>query len=187
MKFGTAISILVHGGLIAASPLLQARDDRGSYTVSGLGVRKQAITSAGGTTLDLAIAMLETDDMNTDYTYGDGKTEDAANFGIFKQNWFMLRTSTSEFNGESTADYNDGAVLNSGLAEDITTRHESQSHYGYDVWFAGHRDGESGVQNPSTDDINRYKSAVEWIQEQLESSSTYLTDDTRFWVDVTAI
>lgn len=60
MKFITAISVLLHGSLIAASPLLQARDDRGSYTVSGLGARKQAVTSAGGTTLDLAIAMLET-------------------------------------------------------------------------------------------------------------------------------
>lgn len=61
MKFASAISIisLLHAGLVVSSPI-QARDDRGSYTVSGLGARKQQITSAGGTTLDLAIAMLET-------------------------------------------------------------------------------------------------------------------------------
>lgn len=41
-----------------ASPV--KRDDRGSYTVSGLGEHKQAILDAGGNTLDLAIAMLET-------------------------------------------------------------------------------------------------------------------------------
>lgn len=45
-------------------------DDRGSYTVSGLGTRKKAVLNAGGNTLDLAIAMLETENMGTDYTYG---------------------------------------------------------------------------------------------------------------------
>ena len=56
--------------------------DRGSYSVGGLGSRKQAVLNNGGTVLDLAIAMLETERMTTDYTYGDGKTGDAANFGI---------------------------------------------------------------------------------------------------------
>lgn len=32
-----------------------------------------------------------------------------------------------------------------------------------------------------------YKSAIEWIQQQIDSNEKYLTDDTRFWVDVTAI
>lgn len=36
---------------------------------------------------------------------------------------------------------------------DITSRHEGEAQYGYDVWFSGHRNGESGVQNPNTDDI----------------------------------
>jgi hypothetical protein len=48
--------------------------DSGSYTVSGLGARKQAVISAGGNVFDIAIAMLETENMKTDYTYGDGKT-----------------------------------------------------------------------------------------------------------------
>ena len=39
----------------------------GQYTVSGLGARKQQIQSAGGTTKDLAIAMMETENMGTDY------------------------------------------------------------------------------------------------------------------------
>lgn len=47
-----------------------ASGDRGSYTVPGLGSRKQAILNAGGNSLDLAIAMLETERMSTDYTYG---------------------------------------------------------------------------------------------------------------------
>lgn len=60
----------------------------GSYTVSGLGTRKKAVASAGGSSLDIAIAMLETEGINTNYNYGDGKTGDSANFGIFKQVWF---------------------------------------------------------------------------------------------------
>ena len=41
----------------------------GQYTVSGLGARKQQIRSSGGTTEDLAIAMMETEDMKTDYPW----------------------------------------------------------------------------------------------------------------------
>ena len=41
----------------------------------------------------------------------------------------------------------------SDLAKDIKARHDGQNHYGYDVWFAGHRNGNSGIQNPYTQDI----------------------------------
>ena len=49
-----AFSYSVAGRLIARD------DDRGNETVSGLGSRKQAVLDVGGTTRDLAIAMLET-------------------------------------------------------------------------------------------------------------------------------
>jgi hypothetical protein len=85
MKF-FILSFAAFTGLTIASPVaLEARADRVSYTVSGLGSRKQAVLNAGGSSLDLAIAMLETDNMGTNYVYGDGKTQDAANLGIFKQ------------------------------------------------------------------------------------------------------
>lgn len=113
---------------------LATRDDsRGNETISGLGARKQAVTGAGGNTRDLAIAMLETKTMTADYTYGmtinvsrkircvvciltylwtgDGKTGDSTNFGIFKQNWYMLRHSASEFLGETVDQVDDGAIL----------------------------------------------------------------------------
>jgi hypothetical protein len=90
---------------------VEKRASSGSYTVSGLGARKQAVTAAGGTTLDMAIAMLETDTMTTTYTYGDGKSGDSANFGIMKQNWGMLRVCSSQFQGQSASDYNNGAIL----------------------------------------------------------------------------
>lgn len=55
------------------------------------------------------------------------------------------------------------------------------------MWFSGHRNGASGLANPGTEDIKTYQTAVQWIQEQIDSDSKYQSDDTRFWVDVTAI
>lgn len=82
------------------TPTVTARElgSTGSYTVAGLGARKQQLLNCGATVLDLAIAMLEsaskpnsvtlplltcwcrTEHMTTDYTYGDGKSYDSANF-----------------------------------------------------------------------------------------------------------
>jgi hypothetical protein len=53
-------SLAILGTLAAPSDPINKRADRGSETVWGLGQRKQAILNAGGNTLDLAIAMLET-------------------------------------------------------------------------------------------------------------------------------
>ncbi|KAJ5506101.1 hypothetical protein LT330_009026 [Penicillium expansum] len=164
-------------------------DDRGNETISGLGARKQEVVGAGGNTRDLAIAMLETKTMTTDYTYGDGKSGDSTNFGVFKQNWYILRNSASEFLGQTVAEVDNGAILNasSDLGKDIQARHEGEEHYGYETWFSGHRNGESGINNPGTADINTYIDAVAWIQQQIESDEKYQSDDTRFWVDVQAI
>lgn len=126
----------------------------GSYSIGGLGSRKQQVRNAGGNVLDLAVAMLETDRMNTNYPYGDNKRDDAANFGIFKQNWYMLRSKCDRFRGQSTSQWNNGAALNSNLTADISCLHQSQNAYGMTVWFGGHRNGQTGINNPSTGDIN---------------------------------
>lgn len=161
---------------------------QGTYTVPSLGARKREILNAGGGSWDIAIAMLESEHLSTDYIYGDGKSGDSANFGIFKQNFFMLRTSTSQFKKyNSASSYNEGNVLNWNLAQDIKARHESQKFYGAEIWFAGHRNGESGIHNPFTQDITDYKNGVNWIHSQLTSNEKYLTDDTRFWIDVVPI
>lgn len=73
------------------------------------------------------------------------------------------------------------------LNADVTARRECQNYYGYDRWFAGHRNGASGLNNPNTQDITNYRTAVQWIQSQIDSDSRFRTDDTRFWVDVPAI
>ncbi|GAA5023858.1 carbohydrate-binding domain-containing protein [Kitasatospora paranensis] len=159
----------------------------GSYSVSGLGSRKSQVRAAGGTSLDLAVAMLETDTMTADYAYGDNKTGDAANFGIFKQNWMMLRAGCQQFSGQSAGQYNNGSALNGNLGQDVSCLHQSQSHYGIDAWFAGHRNGSSGLSNPNTTDINNYKTAVHWIKAQIDANSANLGNDTRYWVQVPAI
>ena len=77
MKFQAFVAVtlaLLQTGLSSALPQgasVAARDDkRGSEQVAGLGSRKQQVTGAGGSTMDLAIAMLETKNMGTDYPYG---------------------------------------------------------------------------------------------------------------------
>lgn len=52
--------------------------------------------------------------MNTGhYSYGDAKTYDAANFGLFKQNWGLLRVCAPRYGfvGKSESQWNDGAIL----------------------------------------------------------------------------
>ncbi|KAE8353186.1 hypothetical protein BDV28DRAFT_157230 [Aspergillus coremiiformis] len=194
MKFQAFAAValtMLQSGVVSALPnaanLVARQDRRGTEQISGLGSRKQQIIQAGGNTMDLAVAMLETTNMGTDYVYGDGKTGDSTNFGIFKQNWYMLRNSAADFLGQSVNDVNNGAVLNWDLPRDIRARHDGENRFGFDTWFAGHRNGQTGVENPNTPDIARYRDAVQWIRSQIESDSRYQSDDTRFWVDVTAI
>ena len=159
----------------------------GAYAIGGLGARKQEVLAAGGSVLDLAVAMLESDGLRADYPYGDGKPGDAANFGIFKQNWQMLRESCDRFAGQGPDAAGSGALLNGDLGQDVSCLHQSQQHYGLDAWFAGHRNGASGLADPDTADIAAYRTAVYWIRDQLAADPANLGNDTRFWVSVPAI
>jgi hypothetical protein len=189
--FVAAASVLVGGVAVATTQASAAacpsNSTCGSYAISGLGARKVQVRNAGANVLDLAVAMLETDNMGTNYPYGDRKTGDAANFGIFKQNWGMLRVACSRFKGQSASSWNNGAALNSNLAADIQCLHESQKYYGINKWFAGHRNGSSGLANPNTSDIAAYRNGVYWIRDQLNASSANLSNNTRFWVYVRPI
>lgn len=75
----------------------------------------------------------------------------------------------------------------SDIYADVAARWDCQGYYGYDIWFAGHRNGATGLNDPWTEDIAFYKSSIQWIQSQIDSNSAYQSDDTRFWVDVTPI
>jgi hypothetical protein len=108
MKISLALATLALGGTALALPAaeLEARQNSGSYTISGLGARKKQITAAGADSFDLAVAMLESERMQADYAYGDNKQQDSANFGIFKQNWGMLRECCSRFRGQPQSNWN---------------------------------------------------------------------------------
>lgn len=54
------VSAVISSPTVDFNTIVARADDRGTETVSGLGVRKQAVVDAGGNTRDLAIAMLET-------------------------------------------------------------------------------------------------------------------------------
>lgn len=72
MKLSSIVAaILATGASAAAIPEpatstgLETRQDTGSYTISGLGARKRQVTAAGANSFNLAIAMLETERMDT--------------------------------------------------------------------------------------------------------------------------
>ncbi|KAH7012775.1 uncharacterized protein B0I36DRAFT_356129 [Microdochium trichocladiopsis] len=50
------------------------------------------------------------------------------------------------------------------LHADVASRWDCQNYYGYDRWFAGQRNGASGLSNLNTEYIRRYKEAIPWIQ-----------------------
>ncbi|KAH7070788.1 hypothetical protein BKA63DRAFT_579488 [Paraphoma chrysanthemicola] len=194
MKFSTITTALLASSVSAvaipepaSSPALQARQDTGSYTISGLGQRKRQITAAGANSFNLAIAMLETERMDTNYAYGDNKQNDSANFGIFKQNWGLLRECCSRFKGQAQSQWNNGAVLNSNLNADVQCLNECQSYYGRDRWLAGHRNGATGLANPNTQDIRNYINGVSYIDNQLRTQPNGLTNDVRYWIYVVPI
>lgn len=76
MQLLSLVSVMALVPAVFSSPVTEFNkiavraDDRGTEIISGLGARKQAVVAAGGNTRDLAIAMLETKKMTTDYTYG---------------------------------------------------------------------------------------------------------------------
>ncbi|KAL9034935.1 MAG: hypothetical protein Q9214_006818, partial [Letrouitia sp. 1 TL-2023] len=75
--------------------------------------RKQELQNMGANALDLAITIQETSCNMSGKTYHFGdtyppdqngyrkpKTEDAANFGLFKNNWATIRANCRQFKGQ---------------------------------------------------------------------------------------
>ena len=53
-------------------------------------------------------------------------------------------------------------------------------------WWAGHRNGASGLMNPSTADISNFKAARDWTYDRIQEGD-HFCDDVRFWAMVQAI
>ncbi len=184
-------------------------------TFPGLGARKRALMSNGGNLLDMAVAMLETETMDAhEYPDRDSKPPgDAACFGIFKQNWGLIRTSGAmpaipgpplpgqPRPGLAAADWARGRQLNDDLNLDVDVLRGSQAELGMSQWFAAHRWGSTGqtafraaasgtataAQRGTLSDIAGYQGAVEWIRDQLLRDPALQTDDRKVFVRVPAV
>jgi hypothetical protein len=166
---------------------------------------KSAIFASGGETLELAIAMLENEDLLADYPFGDCKTGDAANFGIYKMNWYMIKRCPSAMpligsNPASSVSTGVGKAINSDAMLATKILLEAMKRWPTDApdptkpvsnnFWAGHRWGQSGLDNwPDTNwgDIQRYYLSVQAIKAKCDLEATVWTTDVRYWVDVPAV
>jgi len=127
---------------------------------------------------------METELMSTDYTYGDGKNRDSFNSGACKQNWGMERQCHPAWRNLGPDNYDTGAAMNSNRALDVQVYNECKQFFGVARWFAGHRNGQSGLDNPNTPDIARFREGWQWT---FDNIANHLEDDVRFWVSIPAI
>ena len=156
----------------------------GCYSVNGLGANKCKLLNAGAEVYMLASAMMETENMDGDsYAEGDNKSGDAYNSGTCKQNWGMMRVCYDPWTQYGANDYQISRPMRTDAALDVAVYSACRSYYG-SSWWAGHRNGSSGLQNPNTQDIQEFKQAMDWTSERIQGHET---DDIRFWVDVAAI
>ncbi|WP_034346444.1 hypothetical protein [Deinococcus misasensis] len=113
--------------------LPQATASYGGYTIyientASISI-KQTIKNQGASQLQLVIAMAEEktlDPRNWPLGFGDGKTGDAANFGLYKMNWYMIRLAMRDMWPNDTfvrsLDYDDYNKLWPGTSQTIAQR-----------------------------------------------------------------
>ncbi|KAI9753218.1 MAG: hypothetical protein M4579_005284 [Chaenotheca gracillima] len=167
-----------------ATPLM-SRQDSNQFNC-GCASRKQFLVNLGANAFDIAVTLTETGSAlnGKTYPYGDGKKGDSANFGLFKNNWYAIRTACSQFAGQGPDDWNNGDALNHDSAAAIKCQHEQRDHFG-SSWFAVQRNGQSGVENPATADIEHYHSCVSHMLAYINQG--HLEDDMATYDTMTSI
>ena len=170
---------------------------------------KSAIKAAGGGTLCLAIAMEEDKHLvsqpHGDYPFGDiypggaAKTGDAANFGVYKMNWYMLQqcASARPLIGSQPPNYawrsagtrinNDVGLATKLLLEAMNTWSIAAPKPAANNFWGGHRWGQSGLDNaPGVDwkDIRAYYDAVLAIKAECDKDADVWASTTRYGVKV---
>ncbi|KAI4171645.1 MAG: hypothetical protein LQ343_004123 [Gyalolechia ehrenbergii] len=96
--------------LVANTASLQRRGAEGEpFTCpdpSSTSAAKEALLKAGAQSVDIAIAMLENGCAFTaDFSAGNNKVNDAAELGVYRNNWHMLRTYCDHFKNTTAADW----------------------------------------------------------------------------------
>ncbi|MEU3862123.1 hypothetical protein AB0F03_32990 [Streptomyces sp. NPDC028722] len=184
----------------ADSPQCRYREPQGQLygvqTVSMTAQRKRALIRAGATSRHIAIAMLENEKMDTSYPLYDNKSGDAANFGVFKQNWGVIRSTSPRYHRLKAADYARGRELNSNVSLDVTVLKQSIQRYGLKRWMAAHRCGATGLTNPNLRAVKQYIGAVDILTEKIAASDRQFgpndyrnlkRSNKRFWINVPAV
>ena len=136
--------------------------------------RKATLLSLGASVTDLAISIQETScGFSADYPYGDDypgpdggddgtpKTGDAANFGLFKNNWKQIRTYCTQFMNQTSAQWNNGAALNMDDQAAITCQHQQMNALGNGFWAA-----QRGCDNG-----DQYQSNIQLIENYLNAGN----------------
>ena len=182
-----AVSGLVAAAVACALPSLAQTcpTSCGSYTISNYHVNKNAALSAGANGDEFAIGMLETDSMSSNYTYGDGKTGAAANFGFMKNNWYMYRTAVSNFRGQSSSQWNNGAIANGNYSNAVNFCNQCINYFGWTTFWEVQRGGQGRIGNWNSDTAEYYN-AVNWIYQEVSENNAW-HNDTRYWANVPAI
>lgn len=168
----------------------------GVQTVPMTAQRKKALINAGATSRHIAIAMLENEKMDTSYPLYDNKSNDAANFGVFKQNWGVIRATSPRYRGLKATDYARGRELNRNVGLDVTVLKQSIQRYGLTRWLAAHRCGATGLANPNLKAVKQYIGAVNILSEKIAASDrqfgpndyrNLMRSNRRFWINVPAV
>jgi len=186
LKFGAVFGVVAAAAALALPAFAQTCPTTcGSYTITNYHVNKNTVLSDGANGDEFAIGMLETSTMDSNYTYGDGKTGDAANFGFMKNNWYMYRTAVSNFKGQSSSQYNNGAVANNNYPNAINFCNQCISYFGWTQFWEVQRGGQGRLGNWNSDTAEYYN-AVNWTYQEVNNNNAW-HNDTRYWVDVPAI
>jgi hypothetical protein len=167
---------------------------------------KSAIQLGHGGTLALAIAMEENASLACTYPFGDQtpdgqpKIGDAANFGVYKMNWYMIRQCSSgiQLIGIQTASVAwqaAGQAINASAPLATQILLEAMQKWSVDApdpaapvagnFWAGHRGGQSGLQNlpgAKWQDIQDYYLAIQAIKAKCDLDATVWTTNVRYGV-----
>jgi hypothetical protein len=169
------------------------------YQPTATPATKSAIQKSLGGTLQLAIAMVETANLLSTYDFGDNKQDDAANFGIYKMNWGMIRQCPSaiaigvdaaivgpKING-------DPALATQILLEAMqmwSINSPEPNHPVANNFWAGHRQGSTGLNNvdgADWADIQDYYLGVQVLKAKCDGDTEIWTSSVRYYVDIDPI
>lgn len=128
--------------------------------------------------------MMETEQMSTNYQFGDGKTHDSFNAGLAKQNWGQSRRCYRPWRRYGQNQYKKMAILNNNPRLDIKVYHTCRRKKGKTGFLREHRGRCPGMSRSQVRyDQRRFIGVYDWTYNMLKGHET---DDVRCWAEVPA-